>query len=70
MKFLSALFSKPKHSTVVSRQLSESRLQLLEAESAREYHEGLCNILTARISRLENIGQVVLDQERTEANEL
>lgn len=47
-----AWFTPPGAVVLAARELEEAKRQLLEAQSGREYADGLCRYHTARITRL------------------
>jgi hypothetical protein len=54
----------PDHRTVAQRELKESRLRLLEAQSALEYAQAMVAYHTQRIQRLEEMPGVVREIPR------
>lgn len=51
-KFLKRVYATPSAESVALRELEESKLRLLEAQTGREYSDAICKYHEARIKRL------------------
>ena len=50
--FTKSLYKTPSAEALALRELEESKRRLLEAQSAREYSDSMCNYYEAKIKRL------------------